>query len=86
MQTRPDRQRQINWQVWVLADRDRMTDVYELTGRGNTTGLLSLANKGSVSVRIELSGKDSMTSRYITFFIYIHVSKLFYKRSSYFVD
>ncbi len=50
-----------------------MKDVYELTGRGNTTGLLSLADKGNLSVRIELSGKDSMTSRYITFFIYIHI-------------
>jgi hypothetical protein len=52
-----------------------MTDVYKLTGRGSTTGLLSLADKGSVAVRIELSGKDSMTSGYITFFIYIHVKK-----------
>jgi hypothetical protein len=73
MQTRLDRQGQVTWQVRVLADKDRMTDIYEPTGRGRTTGLLSLTDKGSVSVRIELSGKDSMTSSYITFFIYIHV-------------
>ncbi len=72
--------------ISVLADRDRMTDIYEPTGRGSTTGLLSLTDKGSVSVRIELSGKDSMTSSYVTFFVNIHVQKLFYKRNSYFVD
>ncbi len=63
----------MDWQVWVLAGRDRMTDVYGLTGRCNTTGLLSLADKGSVSVKIKLSGKDGMTSRHITFFMYIHI-------------
>jgi hypothetical protein len=73
MKTRLDRQRQVTWQVRVLADRDRMTDIYEPTDRGSTTGLLSLTDKGSVSVRIELSGKDSMTSSYVTFFVNIHV-------------